>query len=165
MTRRSEIRSAARLASVQALYQMELSGADANDVIAEFVAHRLGRAGDCPPHETTDVEHFTDLARGVVGHQGDIDRAIESALSEGWTLKRLDSTLRALLRSASFELLKRPDVPAKVVINEYVDVAHAFFDEVEPAFVNGVLDRLAHIHRASEFGAKEAEGDDLSAQR
>ena len=165
MTRRSEIRSAARLASVQALYQMELSGADANDVIAEFVAHRLGRATDCPPHETTDVAHFTDLARGVVSHQSEIDRSIESALSEGWTLKRLDSTLRALLRSASFELLQRPDVPAKVVINEYVDVAHAFFDQVEPAFVNGVLDRLARIHRASEFDSKGAEGDDLSAQR
>ena len=165
MTRRSEIRSAARLASVQALYQMELSGADANEVIEEFVTHRLGRAADCPPHETTDVDHFTDLARGVVGHQSVIDRAIEGALSEGWTLKRLDSTLRALLRSASFELLQRPDVPARVVINEYVDVAHAFFDQVEPAFVNGVLDRLAREHRQSEFKTEEAEGDDLSAQR
>ena len=151
MAEQSNIRSAARLASVQALYQMELSGADANDVIAEFVAHRLTENADLPTHEAADVAHFQDLTRGVVSHQKQIDQSIEKALSEDWTLGRLDATLRAVLRSAAFELLERPDVPAKVIINEYVDVAHAFFSNAEPGVVNGVLDTMAKTYRSEEL--------------
>ncbi len=158
----SEIRGAARLAVVQALYQMELSEQDANDVIEQFVTHRLTKESDFLPHQDTDVDHFQAIARGVVGHQRDIDRTIKEALSETWKLSRLDSTVRALLRSATYELLFVNDVPARVVINEYIDVAHAFFDEDEPAFVNGVLDRIARTKRASEF-IVSGEGDDIPA--
>lgn len=162
MTRMSETRRAARLAVVQALYQMELSEQDANDVIDQFVKHRLTKESDFLPHQDTDVEHFQAIARGVVGHQVDIDRTIKDALSEKWKLSRLDSTVRALLRSATYEILFVDEVPARVVINEYIDVAHAFFDEDEPAFVNGVLDRIARTKRAAEF-LETGEGDDIPA--
>ncbi len=150
---KARTRSAARLASVQALYQMELSGHDANDVIREFLIHRLGEEGDHQGRQDTDLEHFADVTRGVVAAQVRIDRLVEEALAEGWHLDRLDSTVRALLRSAAFELLHCPDIPARVVINEYVDIAHAFFEGSEPAFVNGVLDHIARKVRAPEFAA------------
>ncbi len=154
-------RSAARLACVQALYQMEISGGDVNDVVVEFTAYRFEE--EEKNSQYTDVKYFSILTHGVIASQVKIDNIIESALATGWTLARLDSTLRALLRSAAFELLDRPDIPARVVINEYVDIAHAFFDAVEPAFVNGVLDRLAHETRADEFRAQQESDDDVSA--
>jgi len=154
-------RSAARLASVQALYQMEISGGDVNDVVKEFATYRLGEENqEIPP---TDIQYFSDIAHGVIGAQVKIDNLVNSALAAGWTLGRLDNTLRALLRAATFELLERPDIPARVVINEYVDIAHAFFDAVEPSFVNGVLDRLAHDMRKEEFTDKQEPDEDFSA--
>ena len=143
-------RSAARLAALQALYQLEITGNTPADVIEEFIEHRFGR-GESEPRKH-DEEFFSDLVHGVLKHQVEIDRSIAKALAQGWTLARIDSTLRALLRAASYELVARRDVPAKVVIDEYVELARDFFEGDEPGFVNAVLDRLAHRKRAAEFG-------------
>jgi N utilization substance protein B len=140
------------LAAVQAIYQMELTGADAESVTQEFCDHRFGEpeTGAGEP----DAEFFTDLVRGVPHHQVEIDRAIAQDLSEDWKLQRIDSILRAILRAGIYELVARTDVPAKVVIDEYLDIAHVFFGGEEPAFVNALLDRVAHRKRATEFGEK-----------
>ena len=146
-----EPRSAARLAALQALYQLEITGIDPDDVIGEFIEHRFGRdmESGTPRH---DEAFFADLVHGVLKHQVEIDTSIARALAAGWTLGRIDSILRALLRSAAYELVARRDVPAKVVIDEYVELARDFFEGEEPGFVNAVLDRLAHRKRAAEFG-------------
>lgn len=146
-------RSASRLAAVQALYQMELSGTGVSSVIREFQDHRLGAEIDGAEYRHADPDFFADLVQGVVSRQMDIDAEVNGRLAEGWRLPRLDSILRALLRAAAYELMARDDVPARVVIDEYVDVAHAFFEGAEPGFVNGVLDRIARHLRAAEFGA------------
>jgi N utilization substance protein B len=141
----AEARSAARLAALQALYQLEITGAGPGEVIREFIEHRFDKAAP------RDEEFFADVVHGVLKHQVEIDRALAHSLAEGWTLARIDSILRALLRAASYELIGRADVPAKVVIDEYVELARDFFDGDEPKFVNAVLDRLAHEKRAAEF--------------
>ncbi|MBI1329331.1 MAG: transcription antitermination factor NusB [Alphaproteobacteria bacterium] len=146
-----QARRAARLAAVQAIYQMELAGADAEEVAQEFVDHRFGRDTELSPGEP-DETFFGDLVRGVPHHQVEIDRAIARGLAEGWKLQRIDSILRAILRAGVYELIARKDVPAKVVIDEYMEIAHAFFQGEEPSFVNAVLDKLAHRKRAPEFG-------------
>jgi len=148
---RSAPRSAARLAAVQALYQMEMAGSDANEVVAEFVKHRLGDIAESIGAAETDSEFFKDIVLGVVREQRGIDPVLDAHLAEGWRLGRIDSILRAILRSAAFELALKDDVPAKVVINEYVDIAHAYFEEDQPKVVNGILDQLAHSRRAHEF--------------
>jgi N utilization substance protein B len=144
-------RSAARLAAVQALYQMDLAKTDLNDVVSEFALHRLGQTVDGDEYGAADEAFFRDLVTGVVEHQRALDPMLDKRLADGWRLGRIDSILRAILRAAAFELAKRPDVPARAVINEYVDVAHAFFQGDEPKVVNGILDRLAHEVRAAEF--------------
>jgi len=149
-------RHAARLAAVQAIYQMELTGEDAESVAQEFCEHRF-RESERKPGAPDEV-FFSDLVRGVPHHQVEIDRAIVEGLSENWKLQRIDSILRAILRAGIYELVVRKDVPAKVVIDEYLDIAHAFFGGEEPAFVNALLDRVAHRKRAAEFG--EAPPDD-----
>jgi N utilization substance protein B len=141
-------RSAARLAAVQAIYQMELTGADAETVAQEFIEHRFTRGAENAP----DQAFFGEIVRGVPHHQIEIDKSLVSCLSKDWKLQRIDSTMRAILRAATYELIAQKDVPAKVVIDEYLDVAHAFSDGEETAFVNAVLDRLAHRKRAPEFG-------------
>lgn len=144
-------RHAARMAAVQAIYQMELTGSDAESVAREFCEHRFPELQ--PEHAgEPDAEFFTDLVRGVPHHQVEIDRAIADDLSESWTLQRIDSILRAILRAGVYELVARKDVPAKVVIDQYLDISHAYFGGEEPAFVNALLDRVAHRKRASEFG-------------
>ena len=148
---RSDARHAARLAAVQAIYQMELSGADAEEVIQEFLDHRFGHEAELSPGKP-DEEFFASIVRGVPHHQVEIDRAVASGLAQGWKLQRIDSILRAILRAGTCELIARPDVPARVVIDEYMDISHAFFSADEPAFVNAVLDKLAHRKRAAEFG-------------
>jgi len=141
-------RSAARLAAVQAIYQMELTGSDAEAVADEFVEHRFVRGLENAP----DEEFFGAIVRGVPHHQAEIDSSIAKCLSKDWKLQRIDSTLRAILRAATYELIAQKDVPAKVVIDEYLDVAHAFSNADEASFVNAVLDKLAHRKRAPEFG-------------
>lgn len=143
-----DARHAARLAAVQALYQMELTGIDAEAVAQEFVEHRFGSEPGTPPEE----DFFAAVVRGVPHHQVEIDRAIAKCLAADWRLERVDSILRAILRAAAFELIARPDVPARVAIDEYVEIAHAFFSADEPSFVNAALDKMAHRKRAVEFG-------------
>ena len=145
------MRSAARLAAVQALYLMDMTGIDLNDVVAEFQAHRLGQEVEGDQYHAAEAEFFHDLVDGVVREQRQLDPMIDQQLAEGWRLSRVDSILRAVLRAAAFELFIRNDVPARVVINEYLDIAHAFFGEDEPKVVNGVLDRLARKERPEEF--------------
>ena len=145
-------RHAARLAAVQALYQMELAGVGAEEVADEFIAHRFGETG-------TDAEFFKTIVEGVPVHQSEIDKAIAACLNENWTLARVDSILRAILRAAACELIARRDVPAKVVIDEYVGIAHDFFAGDEPGFVNAALDRMARKKRAKEFGLPVPDGE------
>jgi N utilization substance protein B len=147
MTSQADARRAARLAAVQALYQMEMMGSGAEEVAQEFVEHRFGEFPVAP-----DAEFFASILNGVPPHQVEIDRAIAGALSEKWKLERVDSILRAILRAGVFELVGRRDVPAKVVIDEYVAVAGAFFGADEPGFVNAALDTIARRKRAAEFG-------------
>lgn len=136
-------RAAARLGAVQALYQIEQSGsADPRLVVEEFRSHRLGKEVEGDLYASADEALFEDIVLGATERQQDIDEALSGALAAGWPLPRLDSVLRAILRAATYELLARPDIPTKVIINEYVDMAHAFDGGAEPAFVNGVLDRL-----------------------
>lgn len=146
----SAARHAARMAAVQALYQMELTSGDAEEVAREFIEHRFG--GDTGPVSAPDEEFFSAILNGVPQHQVEIDRSVARCLSADWKLERIDSILRAILRAATFEFISRKDVPAKVVIDEYVEISHAFFSADEPAFVNAVLDKLAHRKRAPEFG-------------
>ena len=145
-------RSAARLAAVQALYQMELTGVDTEEVVREFIEHRFGREVETGTAGQLDAEFFASLVRGVPQHQEEIDAGIAKVLSADWRLSRIDSILRAILRAAAFELIAVKDVPGKVVIDEYVDVSHAFFSGDEPSFVNAALDKLARRKRAAEFG-------------
>jgi N utilization substance protein B len=144
-------RRAARLAAIQALYQMELAGEDAETVAEEFAAWRFGREPEITPGEP-DEAFFGDIVRGVPHHQDEIDAAVTDCLASDWRLSRVDSILRAILRAGAYELIARPDVPARVVIDEYVELSHAFFSGEEPAFVNAALDKLARRMRAAEFG-------------
>mgnify|MGYP001270411355 CR=1 FL=1 len=141
-------RSVARLAVVQGLYQMDMAGTDSNDVIEQFMLYRFGEQARFD-FADADTTFFGDLLRGVVQHQREIDPLLDSHLATGWRLTRIDSILRATLRAGAFELLERKDVPTAVIINEYVEVAHAFFSGEEPKVVNGVLDKLAKKVRAA----------------
>lgn len=146
-------RSAARVAAVQALYQMDVAQTDLNEVIGQFVSLRFGPKAEDPALADADKDFFGALVRGVVRRQREIDPVVDQSLAEGWRLTRIDSILRAILRAGVLELLERSDVPARVVINEYVNVAHAFFGGEEPRVVNGVLDKLARKYREGEFQA------------
>ncbi len=136
-------RSAARLAAVQALYQIERTGQDIEAVIGEYLVHRLGAELDGDLYAEADEVLFADIVRGVQPSLPELDGVISGSLDEGWPLERLTSILRALLRAATYELSVSRDVPVKVIINEYVDMAHAFYGGDEPGFANGVLDTLA----------------------
>lgn len=149
-------RSAARLCAVQALYQMDMAATPLDDVIEEFVEHRLGQQIEDVDIFEADKSHFEDIVRGVVREQRELDNQVNGALAKGWSLARIDSTLRALLRCGTYELRRCKDVPLKVVINEYVDIAHAFFEGDEPGVVNAVLDRLGREIRS---GAGADHGD------
>jgi N utilization substance protein B len=147
-------RSAARLAAVQGLYQMDMAGTDLNVVIRDLNANpNLETADGEVPAEPmrVDATFMAELLRGVVECQREIDPMIDGQLAAGWRLARVDSILRAILRSGVFELLRRDEVPARVVINEYIDIAHAFLGDDEPRVVNGVLDKLARRLRPAEF--------------
>ena len=146
----SELRGAARLAAVQALYQMELSGQGAKAVVMQFRNHEFGYDGE-ENYVAVDEEFFDELVTGVVREQDVIDDKIRARLTEKWKLSRLDITLRAIMRCAVFELGFRIDVPAKVVIDEYVTLAMDFYDGPEPKFVNASLDKLARDVRTLEF--------------
>jgi N utilization substance protein B len=147
-------RSQARLAAVQALYQMDLAETDLSDVIEEFKAHRLGAHVDDDSVADADPDHFVRVLKGVVKRQREIDPMIDQQLATGWRLVRIDSIMRAILRAGTYELLDLSEVPVRVIISEYIDVAHAFFDGEEPRVVNGVLDQLARKIRPGELPAR-----------
>ena len=151
-------RGAARLAAVQALYEMDIAGAKADPVLVEFMQNRWESAsedGDIPP---PDDSFLGDLVRGVDGRLGELDTMIGDALSEDWPMDRLEAVLKAILRAGAYELLALGNVPSRVVINEYVDLTHAFFVGNEAGLVNGVLDRLARSLRSAEMGEGEDDG-------
>ncbi|WP_421931351.1 transcription antitermination factor NusB [Phenylobacterium sp.] len=152
MSKPKQARSVARLAAVQALYQMEVSGVGVEAVIREFTDHRFDRGiegdGEGDPLAAADEAFFAELVRGVVESQREIDAAVVRRLAAGWKLDRLDATVRAILRSGAYELSHRGDVPVEVVIDEYVELAKSFFEGPEPGFVNGALDKVAQDVRA-----------------
>jgi N utilization substance protein B len=144
---RIQPRSVARLAAVQALYQMEVSGAGVDAVVREFGEHRFDRDVEGERLAAADETFFAELAKGVVGNQSKIDQGIVKRLASGWRLERLDATARAVLRAGAYELMFRPDVPTEVVINEYVEIAKSFFEGPESGFINGALDAIARDAR------------------
>ena len=146
---RSRSRSAARLAAVQALYQQEMEGTPLARLIKEFHDHRLGAKIEDAQYVDAEREFFDDIVTGVDARRDEIDKAITARLAKGWSLKRLDRPMRAILRAGAYELLARSDVPVGSVISEYVDVAHAFYDKRESGFVNGLLDAIAKEARTA----------------
>jgi N utilization substance protein B len=145
-------RRAARLAAVQALYQWEQSGGGAAAIIREFTDHRMGKVVDGMELPPADTRLFGDLVQGAVGHVQELDDMIAGVLTEDWSIERLESILRAVLRCGAYELAHRSDIPPKVAISEYLAVADAFLGEPETRLANGVLDQLAHSLRPSEMG-------------
>jgi N utilization substance protein B len=142
-TARSKSRSAARLAAVQALYQQEMEGTALRPLLHEFHQHRLGATIEDVEYTDAEVDFFDDIVSGVDARREEIDRLIAAKLAQGWNLSRLDRPMRQILRAGTYELLARADVSVASVISEYVDVAHAFYDKRETAFVNGLLDGVA----------------------
>jgi N utilization substance protein B len=150
-TRKANKRGAARLAAVQALYQMDLAATGLNEILAEFDSHWLGGEVEGVQYRPAEAAFFRDIVGGFVGAQSRLDPQIDAALARGWPLARIDSVVRAVLRAAAYELEQRGDIPARVIVSEYVDVAGAFVGATETGMVNAVLDALAHQFRAAEF--------------
>jgi len=140
---RSRSRSAARLAAVQALYQQEMEGTPLTVLLHEFHLHRLGATIEGVEYAEAEVDFFDDIVGGVGARAEELDALIAGKLARNWSLPRLDRPMRAILRAGAYELLARIDVPTGSVISEYVDVANAFYDKREAAFVNGLLDAVA----------------------
>ena len=148
-------RGTARLAAVQALYQMDVAGTGLLETTAEYETFRLGKELDGAQYREADAQWFRSILAGVVEHQKTVDPIIRQSLTEDWPLSRLDSTLRAILRAGTYELMQRAEVPTAVVVSEYIDIAKAFYSEDEPKLVNAVLDRVGKRVR----GASRAEPD------
>jgi N utilization substance protein B len=148
---RGEKRSAARLAAVQALYQMDIAGKGLAEAMAEFEAHWIGREIEGVAFRPAEAAFFRDILTGVIREQTAIDRRIDAALARGWPLKRVEAVLRAVLRAGAYEILYRRDVPVRAAISEYVDVARAFYGDDEPGLVNAVLDAVARETREDEL--------------
>ena len=148
---RAEHRSAARLAAVQALYQMDVTGKGIADSLAEFESHWIGREIEGAEYKPAEIAYFRNILEGVLADQIAIDREVDTTLSEGWPLKRIEAVMRAILRAGDYELRSRGDVPARVIVSEYVDIAGAFFEREEAGMINAVLDALARKTRAAEF--------------
>lgn len=149
-------RGAARLAAVQALYQMDVAGSGLLEITAEYEAFRLGKEVDGALYREADAQWFRSILAGVVEDQKTLDPIIRQALTEDWPLSRLDSTLRAILRAGTYELIRRDEVPVAVIVSEYIDIAKAFYDEDEPKLVNAVLDRIARRVRGDGRGRGKA---------
>lgn len=158
MTRPPRKRTASRVAAVQALFQSDQTGENAETIIDQFVRHRLGELPGTGGFEDgripdAEVPLFTRIVRGAVRQQDTVDRMLVEALPSDWPLGRIDPVLRALLRAGATELAMSDGPPAKVVINEYLDVARGFFDGGEPGMANAVLDRMARLLRPNEFAS------------
>lgn len=141
-------RSAARLAAVQALYSMEITGVSAKEALDEFQSRQDEPRGSMAE---PDGDIVALLVHGATAELALLDEMIGQALSRDWTVDRLEAVLRAILRAGAFELKARPQTPARVAISEYVDVAHAFYAGPEPGLVNAVMDRVARVLRPEEF--------------
>jgi N utilization substance protein B len=144
-------RHAARLSAVQALYQWQEGQHSPEEIIEQFVNVRTNEAGEAGMRRDADKPLFRDIIEGVTAHQDELQAVITAALSHDWTWQRVDRLVRAMLLAGVYELKHRLDVPARVSINEYVEVAHAFYDQGEPTFVNSVLDRVAREVRSAEL--------------
>jgi N utilization substance protein B len=151
--RKANKRGAARLAAVQALYQMDVAGTGLNDILAEFESHWIGREVEGEQYLPAEAAFFRDIVSGVLREQRKLDPLVDEALQKSWPLKRIETILRAALRAGAYELAHRRDVPGRVVITEYADVAAAFVERDETGMVNAVLDQLARKLRAEEFAA------------
>jgi transcription antitermination protein NusB len=151
--RKANRRGAARLAAVQALYQMDIAGKGLNDILAEFEGHWLGREVEGEQYLPAEAAFFRDIVAGFAAEQRRLDPLIDQTLSNGWPLKRVEAIVRAVLRAGAYELDKRTDIPARVVVSEYVAVANAFVEREETGMVNAVLDTLARRFREGEFAA------------
>lgn len=144
-------RHAARLAAVQALYQWQEGEHKPAEIVAQFIDVRTVEQGEAGMRRDADRPFFKELVEGAADRSADLQTAIEGALAEGWTWKRVDRLVRAILLAGAYELVHRADVPARVAINEYVEIAHEFYDQKEPTFVNSVLDKLARNARPAEL--------------
>jgi transcription antitermination protein NusB len=149
MSKSSKARSAARLAAVQALYQMDMEKIGLARLLGQFHDHRLGKDIEDAQLIDADVDFFDDVVVGTDARRADIDALIEGNLGEQWKIGRLDKTMLQILRAGTYEIIARPDVPTGTVINEYLDVAHAFFDTRDAKFVNGLLDAVARMKRSA----------------
>ncbi len=148
---RRELRSAARLAAVQALYQMDVAKKGINEILAEFESHWIGQEVEGDRYKPAELAFFRNILEGVLAEQGEVDVLVDRALQQGWPLHRIEAVLRAILRAGAYELLSRKDVPARVAIVEYTDIAGAFFEGEEVGMVNAVLDSLARRLRPDEL--------------
>jgi transcription antitermination protein NusB len=153
--KKSDLRSAARLAAAQALYQMEVTEKGLNDILAEFEAHWIGQEIEGDAYNPAELAFFRDVVSGVQREQTPIDRGIDETLATDWPLRRIEALMRAILRAAFYELRSRPDVPARVVVTEYVDIAAAFYGREECGMINAVLDALARRTRPAEFALQQ----------
>ena len=142
-----EHRANARLAAVQALYQMDVAGKGINEILAEFETFWIGQEVEGDQYKPAEIEYFRDVLNGVLADQQALDTQIDSTLQEGWPLRRVEAVMRAVLRAGAYELKKRRDVPVRVVITEYVDIAAAFLARDEVGMINAVARKL----RADEF--------------
>lgn len=146
-------RSAARLAAVQALYQMDMTGVSADAVIVQFLDPELRRQWSDSSMAEFDRGMFSQIVQGVSKQRDELIRIVGAALSADWTVERLEIILRRILEAGTYELTERTDVPPRVTITEYVDVAHAFYSGAEPGMVNGVLDKISRKFRDTEMSA------------
>jgi N utilization substance protein B len=149
--RKANQRGAARLAAVQALYQMDVAGTGLNDILAEFESHWIGQEVEGEQYLPAEQAFFRDIVGGVLREQKVLDPLIDAAIARDWPLKRIEAVMRAVLRAGAYELAHRKDVPGRVIISEYADVAAAFVERDEIGMINAVLDRLGRQSRASEF--------------
>ncbi len=144
-------RQAARLAAVQALYQWQEGEHGPAEIVEQFLSVRTGEAGEGGMRRDADRPLFKDVVEGTVAHKDELEQTVSAALAQGWTWARVDRLVRAILLAGAYELVHRRDVPPKVAINEYVEIAHAFYDQGEPTFVNSVLDKVARQERAADL--------------
>jgi N utilization substance protein B len=153
-------RSASRLGVVQALYQMELSDQDSESALAEFVEHRLGQELEGEQYPEADNKYFSQILRGVVAQQAEIDGVLAKATGANWAFDRIDTIMRAILRAAVYELIAHAGVPAKVVVNEYLTVASAFYEDgsEETGYIGGILFGIARTYRPGEIETPVAAG-------
>jgi transcription antitermination protein NusB len=147
-------KSAARLGAVQALYQMDLAGTDVGETLAQFSSRVSGNNFENGETGHADYKHLREVVEGAVREQQLLDPRLDQILDSGWPLHKLDTTVRAILRAAAYEIWFMENIPARVSISEYIAVADAFYEGGdEPKFINGVLNTLARRRRPDEFAA------------